>query len=49
MVKIKDVDWSKVLGRKKSPIEKLIEEAEVIKEHVERNAKKRKHHDGKRI
>jgi hypothetical protein len=47
-VKFKDVDWQKVLVRKKSPVEKLVEEAELIKDHVERNAKKRKH-DGKRI
>ncbi len=39
-LKFKEVDWPKVLGRKKSPIEKLVEEAEAIKEHVEKNRRK---------
>jgi hypothetical protein len=45
--KLKDVDWTKILGRK-SPVEKLVEEAEVITEKVRHRAKGKKN-DGKRI
>jgi predicted ATP-grasp superfamily ATP-dependent carboligase len=41
--KLKDVDWQKVLGRK-SPVEKLVEEAEDITERSRQIAKK-----GKRV
>jgi hypothetical protein len=41
--KLKDVDWTKILGRK-SPVEKLVEEAEVITEKVKH---RRKHHVSK--
>ena len=45
MFKFKDVDWSKLFPRK-SPVEKLVEEAEAI---TEKARSKRKHHDPKTL